>query len=38
MDLSEVSIGDLMAEVKRRLDCQTKPEKRIVLVGKLFID
>ena len=34
VDLSEVSIGDLMVEVERRLRCQEKPEKRVVLVGK----
>jgi len=34
VDLSEISIGDLMAEVERRLRCQEKPEKRVVLVGK----
>ena len=33
MDLSDVSIDVLVAEVKRRLDCQTKPEKRVILVG-----
>lgn len=33
MDLSEASIEDLMAEVQRRLDCQNKPEKRVILVG-----
>lgn len=34
MDLSEASIEDLMAEVQRRLDCQNKPEKRVILVGE----
>eukprot|EP00892_Ulva_mutabilis_P001065 jgi/Ulvmu1/1095/UM106_0011.1 len=33
MDLSEASIEDLMAEVQRRLECQNKPEKRVILVG-----
>mmetsp|Transcript_23905 Transcript_23905/g.28929 ORF Transcript_23905/g.28929 Transcript_23905/m.28929 type:complete len:238 (-) Transcript_23905:249-962(-) len=33
MDLSDISTENLMAEVARRLDCQTKPEKRIILVG-----
>jgi len=33
MDLSNISTDALMAEMKRRLDCQNKPEKRIILVG-----
>jgi adenylate kinase len=33
MDLSEISTASLMKEMQRRLDCQTKPEKRIILVG-----
>lgn len=33
MDLSEASVEDLMAEVQRRLECQSKPEKRVILVG-----
>eukprot|EP00873_Tetraselmis_striata_P011650 jgi/Tetstr1/431914/TSEL_021403.t1 len=32
-DLTEVPVETLMAEVQRRLDCQLKPEKRIILVG-----
>ena len=32
-DLSEIATEDLMAEVQRRLKCQDKPEKRLVLVG-----
>ena len=32
-DLSEVPVAALLAEVERRLQCQTKPEKRLVLVG-----
>ena len=32
-DLSEVSVDDLLAEVQRRLDCQLKPEKRLILIG-----
>merc|ERR1719405_190374 len=32
-DLSEVPVGELMAEVRRRLECQDKPEKRLILVG-----
>mmetsp|Transcript_7433 Transcript_7433/g.14041 ORF Transcript_7433/g.14041 Transcript_7433/m.14041 type:complete len:240 (+) Transcript_7433:64-783(+) len=33
LDLSEVSTDALMKEMQRRLECQTKPEKRIVLIG-----
>jgi len=33
IDLSEVPVGDLMAEVKRRLECQDKPERRVILIG-----
>lgn len=33
VDLTEVPVETLMAEVQRRLDCQLKPEKRIILVG-----
>ena len=33
MDLSEVSVDELLAEVQRRLECQTKPEKRVILIG-----
>ena len=33
MDLSEVPASELMAELKRRLECQDKPEKRIILIG-----
>ena len=32
-DLSEVSVDELLAEVQRRLVCQTKPEKRVILIG-----
>jgi hypothetical protein len=32
-DLSEVSTEKLLCEMQRRLDCQSKPEKRIVLLG-----
>lgn len=34
IDLSEVPVGDLMAEVKRRLECQDKPERRVILIGE----
>ena len=33
IDLSEVSVDALLAEVQRRLECQTKPEKRVILIG-----
>eukprot|EP01023_Acetabularia_acetabulum_P052491 TRINITY_DN5825_c0_g1_i1.p1 TRINITY_DN5825_c0_g1~~TRINITY_DN5825_c0_g1_i1.p1 ORF type:complete len:243 (+),score=55.61 TRINITY_DN5825_c0_g1_i1:31-759(+) len=33
VDLSEVATDSLMAEIQRRLECMTKPEKRIILVG-----
>jgi hypothetical protein len=32
-DLTEVPVEALMAEVQRRLECQLKPEKRLILVG-----
>merc|ERR1711934_196921 len=32
-DLSEIATEDLMKEVERRLNCQSKPEKRLILVG-----
>ena len=32
--LAEVSTVDLMTEVARRLECATKPEKRLILVGE----
>ena len=31
--LVEVPTDKLMAEVARRMDCQKKPEKHIILVG-----
>eukprot|EP00192_Tetraselmis_astigmatica_P018440 CAMPEP_0117682898 /NCGR_PEP_ID=MMETSP0804-20121206/20000_1 /TAXON_ID=1074897 /ORGANISM="Tetraselmis astigmatica, Strain CCMP880" /LENGTH=226 /DNA_ID=CAMNT_0005493231 /DNA_START=88 /DNA_END=764 /DNA_ORIENTATION=+ len=33
VDLTEVPVEALMAEVQRRLDCQLKAEKRVILVG-----
>ena len=35
VDLSEVSVDELLAEVQRRLECQTKPEKKLILIGAL---
>lgn len=34
-DLAEVPTSDLVQEVKRRLECLTKPEKRLILIGRL---
>ena len=33
--LEDVSTDDLIKEVQRRLECATKPEKHVVLIGKL---
>jgi hypothetical protein len=33
VDLTDCSVEELMAEVQRRLDCQKKPEKRVILIG-----
>ena len=32
--LAEVSTDALMREIQRRLDCQTKPDKRLILIGR----
>ncbi len=32
--LAEIQTEDLMKEVERRLSCLSKPEKRLVLIGK----
>ena len=31
--LNEVTTDALMREVQRRLDCSTKPDKRVILIG-----
>ncbi len=31
--LAEVDTDVLVAELKRRLDCATKPEKHVILIG-----
>ena len=31
--LESISTDDLMREVQRRIDCATKPEKRVILIG-----
>lgn len=33
VDLSEVPVDALVKEVQRRMECATKPEKRIILIG-----
>ena len=33
LDLSEIDTGDLVREVQRRLECLSKPEKRLILIG-----
>lgn len=36
-DLDGVSTETLLAEVQRRLDCLSKPDKRIILVGTVMV-
>lgn len=31
--LSDVSLTDLMTEINRRIDCNKKPEKRMIFIG-----
>jgi len=33
MDLADVPNDAMLREMQRRLDCMTRPEKRIILVG-----
>ena len=33
--LEDVSTDDLIKEVQRRIECATKPEKHVVLIGNL---
>jgi len=33
VDLSEIDTHALVAEMERRLECATKPEKRVILIG-----
>lgn len=35
--LASLSVEQLMKEVQRRLECQTKPERRIIFIGKKTI-
>ena len=35
VDLTEITTEQLMKEMQRRLDCQAKPEKHVVLAGIL---
>lgn len=34
MDLSEIPTEALVHEVQRRLECLSKPEKRLILIGE----
>jgi hypothetical protein len=34
VDLSAVTLTDILAELQHRVECTLKPEKRIVLVGE----
>lgn len=36
MDLAEVPIDQLVAEVSRRMHCLDKPEKRVIMVGEFY--
>ena len=36
-DLTDVPTDELVKEMQRRLSCQTKPERHIVLIGEAFI-
>jgi hypothetical protein len=33
LDLAELDLKDILQELERRLECATKPEKRLVLLG-----
>lgn len=33
LDLAEVELKDILQELERRLECATKEEKRLVLLG-----
>ena len=35
LDLNDVATDDLLAEVQRRMHCFDKPEKRVIMVGKM---
>lgn len=34
IDLTSVSVDDLLKEVSRRLECTKKPERRMILIGE----
>ena len=34
LDLSEIPVEELVHEVQRRLECLSKPEKRLILIGE----
>lgn len=36
IDLAELDLKDLVQELERRLECATKPDKRLVLLGALL--
>ena len=36
MDLADVPNDAMLREMQRRLDCMTRPEKRVILVGALL--
>ena len=36
-DLTDVPTDELVKEMQRRLSCQTKPERHIILIGEAFI-
>ena len=35
IDLNDVATDDLLSEVQRRMHCFEKPEKRVIMVGKV---
>ena len=34
MNLTDVPVDELVAEVSRRMHCLDKPEKRVIMVGR----
>lgn len=36
-DLVDVPTEELVKEMQRRLSCQSKPEKHVILIGALFL-
>lgn len=37
LDLAELDLKDLIQELERRLECATKPDKRLVLLGAMLL-